>query len=542
MNTEADVSDCAKYYCELILPSLGDNTATVDRLCRAVAKQSGLRPLAPVPRLMAFARTIREAGHRVTATVCLGAAGPVLVEVEPGDAVAAPIAAGLAARAGETPPGLWGQSDLGVALDIGSTHLQASLHELASGRELARGTRLNPQAQAGADILSRIHAAAAPGGLAQLHQMLVQAAQGLIAEMCVRAGRRSAEVAGLVAAGNTTMTHFFLGLDVQSICREPYIPVVNRPAPFYAADVGLALAPGAVAWALPNVGSYFGGDLVAGIVAADLHRRQKPALLVDVGTNAEVVVGNRDWLVACAGAAGPALESGVAKMGILAQPGAIEGVKIDPTTLEPTLSIIPNPDGSLPRPKGLCGSGLLQLLAQLYLTRAMDMRGKFRLHSHPRIFKSEEGWAYIVAPAAESGTGADIYVDEVEIDVLLRSKAAMYTILRTVLLEVGLEFSDLSAFFVAGAFGNVIDPDTAITLGMLPDLPRERFVPLGNSSLAGCQKLLLEPQTRPQVEAVAGRLTYLELNVNQALMNRFSAARFIPHTDTARFPSVPAWH
>ncbi|MCB2193468.1 MAG: ATP-binding protein, partial [Deltaproteobacteria bacterium] len=239
---------------------------------------------------------------------------------------------------------------------------------------------------------------------------------------------------------------------------------------------------------------------------------------------------------------GPALESGVAKMGILAQPGAIEGVKIDPNTYEPALKIIPGPDGAAVKPKGLCGSGLLQLLAQLYLTRLMDMRGKFRTHEHPRIFESEEGWAYIVATAQESATGEAIYVDEVEIDILLRSKAAMYTILSTVLREVGLEFSDLSAFFVAGAFGNVIDPDTAITLGMLPDLPRERFIPLGNSSLAGCRKLLLEPEARPQVEAVVGRLTYLELNVNQALMNRFSAARFIPHTDPGRFPSVPVWH
>jgi uncharacterized 2Fe-2S/4Fe-4S cluster protein (DUF4445 family) len=536
------MSDCAKYHVELTPPSLGDNTATVDRLSKALARLAGAWPAAPVGRLNDFARVIRDSGHQVTATLCPGAGGPVLVAVEPGDASAAPVEPGWAARAGEVPDGLWGAEGLGVALDIGSTHLQAALHDLATGAELAKGTRLNPQAEVGADILTRIHAASQPGGLERLHGMLVQAAQGVIEDACAAAGRQPGEVKGLVAAGNTTMTHFFLGLDVQSIPREPYIPLVNRPSPFLARDVGLQLAPRAVAWALPNVGSYFGGDLVAGIVAADLHQRPDVALLVDVGTNAEVVLGNRDWLVACAGAAGPALESGVAKMGILAQPGAIEGVKIDPATLEPSLKIIPAADGSTPKPKGLCGSGLLQLLAQLYLTRIMDMRGKFRVHQHPRIFESDEGWAYMVATAAESATGRPIYVDEVEIDVLLRSKAAMYTILRTVLMEVGLSFEDLSAFFVAGAFGNVIDPETAITLGMLPDLPRERFVPLGNSSLAGCQKLLLEPASRPQVEAVVGRLTYLELNVNQALMNRFSAARFIPHTETSRFPSVPVWH
>jgi uncharacterized 2Fe-2S/4Fe-4S cluster protein (DUF4445 family) len=228
-------------------------------------------------------------------------------------------------------------------------------------------------------------------------------------------------------------------------------------------------------------------------------------------------------------------------MGILAQPGAVEGVSIDPVSKKLTLKIIPNPDGTVPAPKGLCGSGLLQLLAQLYLTRIMDMRGKL-IPDHPRIAQTDEGPGFVVVWAEESATGQDIVISEVEIDILLRSKAAMYTILRTVVLEVGLDFSDLSAFFVAGAFGNVIDPDTAITLGMLPDLPRERFVPLGNSSLRGCQRLLLDPVSRPDVEAVVERLTYLELNVNQALMNRFSAARFIPHTDHTRFPSVPIFH
>ena len=385
-------------------------------------------------------------------------------------------------------------------------------------------------------------AADKPASLAAQHAMLVEAARELIAQLCAQAGQAQDQVTALVAAGNTAMTHFFLGLPVATICREPYLPLVNRPGPFYTSDLGLDLAPGAVAWCLPNVGSYFGGDLVAGIVAAGLHQREGVALLVDVGTNAEVVVGNRDWLVACAGAAGPALEGGVARMGVLAQPGAIEGVRLDPDTWEPQLTIIPDAQGNIPAPIGLCGSGLLQLLAQLYLHRVMDMRGKFSDQPHPRLVETEEGRGFVVAWAPPGGQGREIVIDEVEIDVLLRSKAAMYTILRTVLLEVGLEFEDLEEFFVAGAFGNVIDPETAITLGMLPDLPRERFRPLGNSSLAGCRLLLASPQMRPQVEAVADRLTYLELNVNQSLMNRFSAARFIPHTDHARFPSVPVYH
>ena len=527
-----------KHYLELEPPSLKDNTASIDRLAKALRRLTGSWPQTPVQRTWDFARVMRGADYQVTATL----AQDVLVQVEPGDTSGQAPDQAWAQRAQEVPLKLWGHHGLGMALDIGSTHLQASLHSLTDGWELAKGTCLNPQTELGADILTRIWAAAKTEEMQRLHSMLVESAAGLAADMCAKAGREVSEIAGLVAAGNTTMTHFFLGLDVQSIPREPYIPVVNRPAPFYTADLGLDLAPGAVGWCLPNVGSYFGGDLVAGIVAAGMHQREKTAILVDVGTNAEVVVGNRDWLLACAGAAGPALESGVAKMGVLAQPGAIEGVRIDPKTLEPELRIIPAADGSRPKAKGLCGSGLLQLLAQLYLTRAMDMRGKLLVREHPRMVQTDEGLGYVVATAAESESGQAIVVDEVEIDILLRSKAAMYTILRTVLLEVGIEFDDLDAFYVAGAFGNVIDPDTAVTLGMLPDLPKERYVPLGNSSLAGCRRLLLEPETRPQVEAISDKLTYLELNVNQALMNRFSAARFIPHTAHARFPSVPVFH
>ncbi len=277
---------------------------------------------------------------------------------------------------------------------------------------------------------------------------------------------------------------------------------------------------------------------MAGILAAGLHRGERPSLLVDVGTNAEVVLGNRDWLLACAGAAGPALEGGVARHGVVARPGAIEGVRIDPQSGEPTLAVIPGPDGRPPKPVGLCGSGLLQLLAQLYLAGFLDRRGKFRTMDHPRC-GHRRGPGYLVAAAGETGDGLPIVVNEVEIDILLRSKAAMYTILRTITLEVGIEFAELESFFVAGAFGKVIDPATAITLGMLPDLPRERFRSLGNSSLRGCQLLLADPGRLTEVAEVAERLTYLELNVNQALMNRFSAARFIPHTDASRFPSVP---
>lgn len=530
-----------KHHLTLDPPSLKDNTAVIDRLNKALRKKTGVWPAVALKRLAGFASTLVLADYKVTASLAQGPAGAVLVAVEPGDATALPPEKAWEDRAQEPPSGLWGRRGLGVALDIGSSHLQATLHDLAGGEELARATRINPQVEIGADILTRIHAAASLEGHTRLHRMLVEAAGELVQGLCRRAGRNPSEVVGMAAAGNTTMTHFFLGLDVQSLCREPYIPVVNRPWPFYAEELGFDLAPKAVVMCLPNVGSYFGGDLLAGILASGLHQRERPAILVDVGTNAEVVLGNRDWLVACAGAAGPALEGGAAKMGIVAQPGAIDRVVIDPHTKEPELSIIPDLTGRTPLAKGLCGSGLLSLVAQMYLCRIIDMRGRFVLKDYPRMVMTDEGTGYVVAKSSESAGSEPIVLNEVEIDILLRSKAAMYTILRTVTLEVGVDFSELEAFFIAGAFGNVIDPKTAITLGMLPDLPLSRFIPLGNSSLAGCQRLLKNPEARAEVEAVADRLTYLELNVSQALMNRFSAARFIPHTDAGRFPSVPAF-
>ena len=526
----------------LTTPSLQDNTATFDRLAKAVRKQTGSWPQAPLGTVMKLALTVRQSNGMVTAYLAENDRGPVLVGAYPAGQAVEPDQTDENQALAAIPPAGWPAQGLGLALDIGSTHLQGSLLDLASGGELAAGTKMNPQAKVGADILTRIHAAANDEVTGPLHRMLVDAAAELAEELCRSAGRNASEICRLVAAGNTTMTHFFLGLDVQSICREPYIPVINRPGPFFTADLGLDWAPGAVGFCLPNVGSYFGGDLLAGIAASGLHEMEETAILVDVGTNAEVVLGNREWLVACAGAAGPALESGVAKMGILAQPGAVEKVAIDPETKEPSLGIIPDAKGRSPRPKGLCGSGLLQLLAQLYLTGAINMRGKIVLEGHPRVVETDEGLGYVVVFAKDSAEGHDIVITEVEIDILLRSKAAMYTILRTVTMEVGIGFEDLSAFFVAGAFGNVIDPETAITLGMLPDLPRQRFRPLGNSSLLGCRQICLDPARRRTVEEVVDRLTYLELNVNQALMNRFSAARFIPHTDTSRFPSVPARH
>jgi uncharacterized 2Fe-2S/4Fe-4S cluster protein (DUF4445 family) len=359
----------------------------------------------------------------------------------------------------------------------------------------------------------------------------------LALEMTGRLGLKPAQIMTLCVSGNTAMTHFFLKLSPYHLCREPYIPVVNTPDPFAASDLGLDMHPAAIIWVMPSIGSYFGGDLISGILASNLDQQEETCMLIDVGTNAEVVVGNRDWLIACAGAAGPALEGGVARMGMRAEPGAIEHCTIDPDSGKVEYQTI----GGAPA-RGICGSGVIDLVAGLYLARIIDIRGKFRPNQPQvggRLFQQGDGLAYVVVPAEETDLGEPILLSQVDIDALMRSKAAMYSILATITNQVGVSFHDLHRIYVAGAFGRHISPRQAIVLGMLPDLPMEVYTPLGNSSLAGAELMLTDEAVRERCRKVVAKVTYVELNVNQEFMIRFSGSRIIPHTDQALFPSVP---
>jgi uncharacterized 2Fe-2S/4Fe-4S cluster protein (DUF4445 family) len=286
----------------------------------------------------------------------------------------------------------------------------------------------------------------------------------------------------------------------------------------------------------PNIGSYFGGDLVAGILFSEIYKKSRPCILIDVGTNAEVVLGNEHWLIACAGAAGPALEGGVTRMGMTAGPGVIDQIEVDLNTLEFNIHTI----GDLP-PRGICGSGVIDLAAQLFLAGMIDMRGKLvPAVCGPKIREIDGLFHLIVVPRDKSASGADLTVSQADLDSLIRSKAAMYTILETITASVGIGPQDLETFYVAGTFGSFIKPASAISIGMLPDLPLERYRPLGNSSLGGAALALQSDTYHDEIDRIRDRITYLELNVNQEFMNRFSAAKFLPHTNTKLFPSVSA--
>ena len=270
------------------------------------------------------------------------------------------------------------------------------------------------------------------------------------------------------------------------------------------------------------------------ILHCDMDQREETAILVDVGTNAEVVLGNRHWMMACAGAAGPALEGGVTRMGTTAGPGVIDRIAVDPETLAFQIHTIEDQP-----PRGICGSGVIDLAAALFRSAMVDIRGKLVPERCGDRFSVRDELGHLtIVPAGQSGTGEDLCFSQADLDSLIRSKAAMYTILETITGSVGMQQNDLDTFFVAGTFGAYIDPKSAITVGMIPDLPLARYRSIGNSSLGGASRVLAEPGCFDRIHSIRDSITYMELNVNQDFMNRFSAAKFLPHTDTARFPSV----
>jgi uncharacterized 2Fe-2S/4Fe-4S cluster protein (DUF4445 family) len=422
----------------------------------------------------------------------------------------------------------------GIAIDLGTTRVALRCLDLETGEVLSETAFDNPQIAIGPDILERIHFTDKNEGLDILNRLIIDGLNENIIKACTLAGVDREDVYLLAVAGNTSMAHLFMGLYPGHIIREPYIPVVNTPNTIPAKDLGIQINENAHIFIFPNVGSYFGGDLIAGIVFSGLHSQDDISILVDVGTNAEVVLGNKEWLVACAGAAGPALEGGVSKIGMTAKPGVIDTIVIDRGDQSFEVHTIDD----LP-PIGICGSGMIDLMAQLFLAKMVDIRGRFVPENCKDRLEEKDGIRQlIIVPSSQTATGKALVISQVDIDSLIRSKAAMYTILKTIVKYVGVTFDDLKTFYVAGTFGSFIKPKSAITIGMIPDLSEDTYISLGNSSLGGASLVLTSNAAIDDIETIRDRITYLELNVNQEFMNRFSAAKFLPHTDPSLFPSV----
>jgi uncharacterized 2Fe-2S/4Fe-4S cluster protein (DUF4445 family) len=499
---------------QMTTPSLKDNTADVDRLTKGIKKAlDGQEVAVDFSLAKKIPSLLRGYGYEVQAVLYKGTNSWHLVDLFP----------------------LQNDNPIyGLAVDLGSSTVVLRLLDLNT-REIKDETSfLNPQVEIGQDILTRIHFASKEGGLQRLQAILVDRLNEEISRVAKRHGIRTASLVGMCVAGNTTMSHLFLGLDPFWICREPYIPSINRPDLIPSGHFGLAINPKSPVLVIPNAGSYFGGDLIAGILASGITHQAEISILVDVGTNAEVVLGNREWLMGCAGAAGPALEGGVARMGMMAGPGVIDKVVVDPRSGQFQLRAIEDKP-----PVGICGSGLIDLVAQLFLAGMIDLRGRYvESKCRERLREIDGVKHFVVVFSQDSATGKELTLSQTEIDSLIRSKAAMYTILSTITQMINVSMQEISNFYIAGTFGSYVDPQSAVTIGMIPDLPLETYKPLGNTSLTGAIMALLSGTAREEIYKIRDRVTYIELNVNQEFMNLFSAAKFIPHTDRSLFPSV----
>ena len=509
----------AAYPVHITPPSLDDNTNDWDRLQRELQMAHGIERLrANLPVVQSLGGALREANWQVSAVVEHATweeehSTPRLVDIRPQDNVRL----------------------LGAALDIGTTSNVVYLVDLSDGRPVDAASTYNGQISCGEDVISRIIYARREGGLAHLQKLVVDTINGLLDELARRNGVDQRQIVRMAVAGNTTMTHLFLGIDPQFIRLEPYIPTINHPFPVLARDLGLHINPEAQVDTLPGVGAYVGGDITAGVLSSEMYRTDKLTLFIDVGTNGEIVLGNADWLISCACSAGPAFEGAGVQSGMRAIPGAIDEVWINPQTLEPTYRTI----GDRPA-QGICGSGMISALAEMFVTGVVDKGGRLnRQLPAPRIRIGNHGPEYVLALAdPERGITADVVLTEVDIANLIRAKGAIYAGFSILTRSVGISLADVEEVLIGGSFGRYINIEKAILIGLLPDMPWDRFRYLGNTSVRGAYQALLCQDLRREAAEIARRMTYLELSADNSFMEEFTSALFLPHTDETAFPSV----
>lgn len=424
----------------------------------------------------------------------------------------------------------------GTAIDIGTTTVSVWLVDLISGQVKAQVAEYNGQIARGEDVISRIIYASKNGGRQELRQRVLDTINGLLETACKRVKAKPENIVKVTVAGNSTMMHLLLGIPAASIRLSPFITAVNHPPVMAARDAGLHTHPDASVDCLPGVASYVGADITAGVLSSGLDVAEDVTLFLDVGTNGETVLGNRDWLVTCACSAGPAFEGAGVLNGMRATRGAIEEVWINSETLEPTYRVI---GGG--KPKGICGSGLISLLSEAFITGVLDKAGNINFLAakrNPRIREGAHGGEYVVAWGSESASGEDIVISRVDVDNLLRAKAAIYAGFTVLADTVGIPLESVSKVLVGGSFGKYINVEKAIQIGLLPDMRWEQFDFLGNTSVRGAYYALLDWRKREQVTEIAKRMTYIELSADNSFYEAFTSALFLPHTDMHKFPSV----
>ena len=426
------------------------------------------------------------------------------------------------------------KSVYGIACDIGTTTVALNLVDLQNGEIISTASDYNQQIKCGEDIISRINYSQKPKRLQELHTLIIRTINNLIKKATETAGISHEDIYFTSISGNTTMIHLFLNLDPQYIREEPYVPTMNQVPILLSRNLGLTTHHEGRIHCAPAVGSYVGGDITAGLLCTPiLKSKEKISLFIDVGTNGELVVGNQEWLMTCACSAGPAFEGSGTRCGMPASEGAIERFKLK-SNGEVEYQVINNS-----KPKGLCGSGLVDLLAELFIHGYIDRNGKFKVgKDNPRIVEDENGIGFLVEEGKHSYWGNDIKLTENDISSLIYSKGATFSACSLLLKNVGITFENIEAFYIAGGFGRYLSIKNAIRIGLLPDIHRSKFHYLGNSSLLGAFLILLSERNREIVNEMSKKMTYIELNTEPSYMNEYTGSLFLPHTDMDLFPSV----
>jgi len=422
----------------------------------------------------------------------------------------------------------------GAAIDIGTTTVTVWLVDLLTGEVRAQVAEYNQQISRGEDVISRIIFASKNGGGETMRKLVLETINELLERACKRAQAETNQIVKATIAGNSTMMHLFLGIPASSIRLTPFVTAVNHIPTLSAPEAGLDIHPNAVIDCLPGVASYVGADISSGVLASGMDDTEKVTLFMDVGTNGETVLGSHEWLVTCACSAGPAFEGAGVLHGMRATKGAIEEVWINGETFEPTYRVI----GGV-KPRGLCGSGLISLLAEMFITGLVDKGGSIdQTLDNPRVRQGDQGTEYVLAWGSESGNEKDIVITNVDIDNLLRAKAAIYAGFTVLAESVGVPMDMVEQVLIGGAFGKYINVEKAVEIGLLPDMPWDQFHFLGNTSVKGAYLALLEHKHRQRISDIAARMTYIELSADNKFYNAFMSALFLPHTDLTLFPTV----
>lgn len=500
-----------KIFLEIEPPGNGDNLADKDRITWWLQEKHSLAVKIPYLLFNKIYPLCREADWKVTVTLGYIGGNWQLINIEKGDTH---------------------DRNFGLAVDLGSTTVVMQLLDLNHGVTVAEQSMLNKQISYGEDILSRIFYAQGKGNeLGEVQRSTIETLKELISILIEKAKIERDDLGMMVVAGNTTMIHFLLGLNPWTVFHHPFAPIFNEVGFLSAQELGLPLNPNTLIYCIPSIANYLGGDIVSGLLVSGIYKQDQASIFIDIGTNGEIVIGDKKQLWAGAGAAGPALEGGVVKTGMRAVGGAVDRVKINSNEIE--LGVI---GGG--KPEGICGSGIVDMIAQLFLNGLIDFAGKFIPDKSARIVQRDKQNVFVYAWPEESALGKELVFTQVDIDQFMETKAAAHTMVTYLLSHIDMDLSKIDRFYTAGAFGTYLSLESAITIGLYPDLPREKFVSLGNSSLAGARALLLDRDLFKDIKLIKEKISYLEFGAATDYLTRMFAARFLPHTDLNLYPTV----